>query len=142
MSFRAFIRKLQSSSAAERTTFSNLENLNCSIKEKCSTGHAPWPKGVCTKCQPNSVTLMRQPYRHVDNIMFENGNMVNRFLNYWRSSGHQRIGFLYGRYEVYDAVPLGIRAVVSAIYEPPQVTKKTFVFLLFFLKMFRLGNVT
>ena len=85
---------------------------------------------------------MRQPYRHVDNIMFENGNMVNRFLNYWRSSGHQRIGFLYGRYEVYDAVPLGIRAVVSAIYEPPQVTKKTFVFLLFFLKMFRLGNVT
>lgn len=62
-----------------------------------------------------------QPYRHVDNIMFENGNMVNRFLNYWRSSGHQRIGFLYGRYEVYDKVPLGIRAVVSAIYEPPQV---------------------
>lgn len=53
--------------------------------------------------------------------MFENGNMVNRFLNYWRSCGHQRIGFLYGRYEVYDGVPLGIRAVVSAIYEPPQV---------------------
>ncbi len=62
-----------------------------------------------------------QPYRHVDNIMFENGNMVDRFLNYWRSSGHQRIGFLYGRYEVYDGVPLGVRAVVAAIYEPPQV---------------------
>ncbi len=129
-----------------RNTFANLENISCSIKDKCSTGHAPWPKGICTKCQPNPVTLMRQvnnlifslhasiaediilfyfqPYRHVDNIMFENGNMVNRFLNYWRSSGHQRIGFLYGRYEFYDGVPLGVRAVVAAIYEPPQVRKK------------------
>ena len=62
-----------------------------------------------------------QPYRHVDNIMFENGNMVNRFLEYWRMYGHQRIGFLYGRYDVYDGVPLGIRATVAAIYEPPQV---------------------
>jgi hypothetical protein len=64
-----------------------------------------------------------QPYRYVDNIMFENGNMANRFLNYWRSSGHQRVGILYGRYEVYDGVPLGVRAVVAAIYEPPQVAK-------------------
>ncbi|CAF1024302.1 unnamed protein product [Rotaria sordida] len=124
MSFRAYIRKLQSSAASDRTTFASLENISCSIKEKCATGHAPWPKGVCTKCQPNPVTLMRQPYRHVDNIMFENGNMVNRFLNYWRSSGHQRIGFLYGRYEVYDGVPLGVRAVVAAIYEPPQETSR------------------
>ena len=56
--------------------------------------------------------------------MFENGNMVDRFLNYWRSSGHQRVGYLYGRYELYDGVPLGIRAVVSAIYEPPQVSEQ------------------
>lgn len=53
--------------------------------------------------------------------MFENASLVERFLNYWRSTGHQRIGYLYGRYEVHSDVPLGIRAVVAAIYEPPQV---------------------
>lgn len=52
--------------------------------------------------------------------MFENGQIVERFLNYWRKTGHQRVGFLYGRYESYENVPLGIRAVVTAIYEPPQ----------------------
>ncbi|CAF4294307.1 unnamed protein product, partial [Adineta steineri] len=131
MSFQAYIRKLQNTTTGDRTTFSSLENINCSIKDTCSAGHAPWPKGVCTKCQPNPVTLMRQTFRHVDNIMFENGNIVNRFLNYWRSSDHQRIGFLYGRYEIYDGVPLGVRAVVTAIYEPPQDTSKDDVQLIF-----------
>lgn len=61
-------------------------------------------------------------YRHVDNVMFENAHLVEQFLNYWRSTGHQRIGFLYGRYEIHADVPLGIRATVAAIYEPPQVS--------------------
>ena len=83
-----------------------------------------------------------QLYRHVDNIMFENGNIVDRFLNYWRSFGHQRIGFLYGRYEAYNAVPLGIRAVVAAIYEPPQVGNRVlFDFSYDAKRNVRLGNV-
>ena len=62
-----------------------------------------------------------QKYRHVDYIQLENRFMVERFLNYWRNTGSQRLGFLYGKYQSHKDVPLGIKAVVSAIYEPPQV---------------------
>lgn len=41
--------------------------------------------------------------------MFENPNIVERFLSYWRSSGYQRMGLLYGNYEEHADVPLGIR---------------------------------
>lgn len=48
-----------------------------------------------------------QSYRHIDNVTFENTKIVEKFLNYWRASGHQRIGYLYGSYEVHNDVPLG-----------------------------------
>ena len=62
-----------------------------------------------------------QKYRHVDYIQFENAQLMERFLDYWRKTGNQRIGFMFGRYEHHKDVPLGIRAVVAAIYEPQQV---------------------
>lgn len=102
-----------------RGKFAAVENISCKIKEGCKE-HPPWPNGICTKCQPNAVTLSRQSYRHVDNIVFQNTAIVDQFLNYWRTTGHQRIGFLYGFYEIHKDVPLGVKATVVAIYEPPQ----------------------
>ncbi len=69
---------------------------------------------------PDCDVLM-QKFRHVDNIFIENEEVVNRFLDFWRRTGQQRLGFLIGRYEPFPDVPLGIKAVVAAIYEPPQV---------------------
>jgi len=65
--------------------------------------------------------LVLQRYRHVDYIMFENASIVDRFLNFWRSTGNQRIGIMYGKYEQHKDTPLGIKATVCAIHEPPQV---------------------
>lgn len=56
--------------------------------------------------------------------MFENPAIADRFLNYWRRTGNQRLGILYGRYEPHKDVPLGIKATVAAIYEPPQVSTR------------------
>lgn len=127
ISFHSYIRKLKS--GADRGKFVALENLNCKIRPGCRD-HLPWPKGICSKCQPSAITLNRQTYRHVDNIMFENTLIVENFLNYWRLTGNQRLGFLYGTYEIQPDVPLGIRARVMAIYEPPQESLKNSIQLL------------
>lgn len=67
------------------------------------------------------MLLTLQKYRHVDNIMFENHTVADRFLDFWRKTGNQHFGYLYGRYTEHKDIPLGIRAEVAAIYEPPQV---------------------
>ena len=71
-----------------------------------------------------------QKYRHIDYVQFENGFIVDRFLNYWRQTGNQRIGIMYGSYSHHEAVPLGIKAEVAAIYEPPQMASRNSVELL------------
>ncbi|KAI9580713.1 hypothetical protein GQX74_013214 [Glossina fuscipes] len=121
LSFHSYIRK--QTSGIDRGKYMVFDDINCRIKTGCRD-HLPWPKGICSKCQPSAITLNRQVYRHVDNVMFENTNIVERFLNYWRTTGHQRMGFLYGTYEMNTDVPLGIRAKVAAIYEPPQETTR------------------
>ncbi|BET02731.1 Nuclear protein localization [Nesidiocoris tenuis] len=127
LSFHSYLRKL--TGGMDKGKFVALENTSCRIKPGCKD-HPPWPKGICSKCQPSAVTLNRQSYRHVDNVMFENPQIVERFLEYWRISGHQRVGYLYGKYEVHADVPLGIRATVAAIYEPPQESTKDKITLL------------
>jgi nuclear protein localization family protein 4 len=63
-------------------------------------------------------------------VSFENPTIVDQFIDYWRRTGNQRSGYLLGRYERYDDVPLGIRAVVVAVYEPPQVCARTVAYFL------------
>nr|XP_016932877.2 nuclear protein localization protein 4 homolog isoform X1 [Drosophila suzukii] len=117
LSFHSYVRK--QTSGMDQGKYFVFDDINCRIKPGCRE-HPPWPKGICSKCQPSAITLNRQTYRHVDNVMFENTKIVERFLNYWRTTGHQRMGYLYGTYEQHTDVPLGIRAKVAAIYEPPQ----------------------
>lgn len=121
LSFHSYIRKL--SGGASKGKFTPLRNISCKVKPNCCTG-------LCSKCQPSAVTLNRQPWRHCDSITFENPQIVDRFLQFWRETGSQRGGWLYGRYELHPEVPLGIKAVVCAIYEPPQESSRDTLHLL------------
>merc|ERR1739848_489482 len=117
MSFHAYLRKL--SRDMSKGKFAQIDDINLRIKPGCAK-KCNWPKSICSACQPPALTLKRQTYRHVDHIEFENPGLVDDFLAYWRNTGNQRAGFLYGRYERFDRAPLGIKAVVVDIYEPPQ----------------------
>ncbi|XP_063618820.1 nuclear protein localization protein 4 homolog [Cydia splendana] len=120
MSFHSYLRKITSGK------FVSLTEPNLTIKPGC-TEHPPWPRGICSKCAPGALTLNRQPFRFVDNVLVESAAVVERFLGYWRASGHQRVGYLIGQYEHHPLVPLGIRARVEAIYEPPQTSSRDHV---------------
>ena len=100
-------------SGIDKGKFVNLEKLKTSREIK---------EGENTRAlseMPTAITLNRQIYRHVDNVCFQNREVMDRFLERWRSTGQQQAGWLFGKYDVHEDVPFGIKCNVFTIYPIP-----------------------
>lgn len=122
ISFHSYLKQLNehTNKANGSSYIAPLSQPNFKIDKNCRNGHEPWPRGICSKCQPSAITLQQQDFRMVDHVVFQKSDLINEFIESWRNTGTQRFGYMYGTYQTYDATPLGTKAVVEAIYEPPQ----------------------
>ena len=122
LSYHAYLAKITPKpTISASSTLPPLNPLSYKVKVPCPTGsHPSWPASICTNCQPSTITLQSQPFRMVDHLEIASMDIIDRFLQAWRKTGLQRFGWLIGRHEPYDKVPMGVKAVVEAIYEPPQ----------------------
>ncbi len=98
------------------------QEIEFKMKPNCPN-HLPYPEGVCNKCMPPNAILNRQIYRHVDYVSFMNQEEMNIFVSEWMKGYcmKQRMGFLFGYYAEDPNYVDGVRAVIEAIYEPPQL---------------------
>ncbi|MES1903007.1 MAG: Nuclear protein localization protein 4, partial [Paramarteilia canceri] len=89
--------------------------------------HAPWPAASCLSCLPKSITLEHQKFRHIDYLSFCNSSIVEKFLDRWRKTGDQIVGFLIGNVVKHNANRFTTQINVHFIYEPKQIGSLNFV---------------